>query len=73
MITIDQHRQVLISELIERSVKIDSLLAKSRQEMDDLILSDLELLRSMQRDTTEQLHALEVPGINAWENIGGGG
>jgi hypothetical protein len=73
MITNDQHRQVLLSELIERSVKIDSLLAKSRQEMDDLILTDLELLRAQQRKTTEILHALEVPDINAWENIGGGG
>lgn len=73
MMTIDQHRQVLISELIERSAKIDSLVMKSRQESDALVLSDLELLRTQQRETTEQLHALEVPGINAWENIGGGG
>jgi len=73
MIKIDQKRQKLISELIERSAKIDSLVVKSRQQADDLILSDLEWLRAKQRETTEKLHALEVPGINAWENIGGGG
>lgn len=76
MIALDEHRQRLIVELIEQSAEIDILVVKSRTAPTEINLAhhqDLEVLRAKQRETTAKLHAMEAPGINAWENIGDGG
>jgi hypothetical protein len=59
-------------ELIERSARIDQLVAKSMQAKAD-VKQELEELRAKQRETTNILHKLEKSNINVWENIGCGG
>jgi hypothetical protein len=59
-------------ELIERSARIDQLVAKSMQAKAD-VKKELEELRAKQRETTNILHKLEESNINVWENIGCGG
>jgi hypothetical protein len=71
MKTTNEYGQKLV-ELIERSAKIDVLVAKSRQAAAD-VKQELEELRAKQRETTQILHKLEESSGNAWENIGGGG
>ncbi len=76
MNTTEEYRQKLVSELIEKSAKIDVLVVKSRQAAADVKLNydqELEELRAKQRETTKKLQALEDPNSNAWENIGDGG
>jgi hypothetical protein len=71
MKTTDEYGQKLV-ELIERSARIDTLVAKSRQAAAD-VMQELEELRAKQRETTLILHKLENSSSNAWENIGDGG
>jgi DNA mismatch repair ATPase MutS len=71
MKTTDEYGQKLV-ELIERSARIDILVAKSRQAAAD-VKQELDELRAKQRETTQILHKLEKSSSNAWENIGGGG
>ena len=71
MNTTDEYSQKLL-ELIERSAKIDALVAKSRLAAANVKM-ELEELRTKQRETIEILHQLEGDTSDAWENIGGGG
>jgi hypothetical protein len=71
MKTTDEYGQKLV-ELIERSARIDTLVAKSRQAAAD-VMQELEELRAKQRETTQILHKFESSSSNAWENIGDGG
>jgi len=71
MKTPGEYGQKLV-ELIERSARIDLLVAKSLQASAD-VKHELEELRAKQRETTQILHQLEESSGNAWENIGGGG
>jgi hypothetical protein len=76
MKTTDEHRQKLLAELIEQSVKIDGLIVKIRQATEDerLIYDQaLDALRIKQKETTQKLQQLAAPNSNAWENIGDGG
>ncbi|NOT13112.1 MAG: hypothetical protein HOP23_14965 [Methylococcaceae bacterium] len=76
MLTTDEKRQQLLTELIEQSAQIDSLVVKSRQASPHLgtdYSQELEILRAKQRETTEKLHALEEFSSTSWENIGDGG
>ena len=59
-------------ELIERSARIDQLVANSMQAKAD-VKQELEELRAKQRETTNILHKLEESNINVWENIDCGG
>jgi len=72
MKTTEEYSQKL-SELIERSAKINELVVKWRQTTAEDILRELEELRALQRETTQLLHSLENSSGNVWENIGGGG
>lgn len=70
MKTTDEYSQML-GEFIERSAKIDQLVAQSPHSPD--VMQELEELRAKQRETTEILQKLEVSNSNIWENIGDGG
>ena len=70
MKTPSEYSQKLV-ELIERSARIDQLVAKSMQAKAD-VKQELEELRAKQRETTNILHKLEESNTNAWENIGCG-
>ena len=70
MKTTDEYSQML-DEFIERSARIDKLVAKSPQTAD--LQQELDELRAKQRETTQILQKLEVSSSNIWENIGQGG
>ena len=70
MKTTDEYSQML-DDFIERSARIDKLVAKSPQTAD--LQQELDELRAKQRETTNILHKFENSSSNAWENIGGGG
>lgn len=76
METIHEDRQKLLTELIAHSAKIDALVIKTKQaDITTRLVYDQELqsLRAHHTAITTQLHAMEKPTPNAWENIGGGG
>lgn len=76
MNTTDEYRQKLMTELIQRSARIDLLVVKSRQAQANMKHSydqELEDLRIKQQETTDKLHELERTDCNTWDNIGDGG
>ncbi|OYV16287.1 MAG: hypothetical protein CG438_1659, partial [Methylococcaceae bacterium NSP1-1] len=58
MKTTDEYRQKLVAELIDQSAKIDVLVVKARQVVEDMKLGynqELEELRTRQREITKKL------------------
>ena len=73
---IEEYRQNLVEQFIERSARIDVLVATSPYASIEVKMNyhqELEELRTKQWETTKKLHTLEDPNSNAWENIGNGG
>jgi hypothetical protein len=77
MITTDEQIQTLIDQLNELSVKIAVLSAKQEAAVATArrFTEELDLLRTKQLSTTQQLRELELhkSGMYMWENIGDGG
>ncbi len=77
MNTTDEEIQTLTDQLKELSVKIAVLAAKQEAAVATArkFTEELDLLRTKQLSTTQQLRELELhkSGMYMWENIGDGG